>query len=139
MHAKKLIEMICNSLTIDGSLSDIKVISEFPSVKQEVPLQKTVVSVGLEGISITGTEVSNKVALNASPINYKIGMTLCVPKRGTGASCHDAIDRVLDALKPFICEYSVTDIKVGEMKYSSTLSALTVLITVNIYNGNAYK
>ena len=139
MHAKELIEMLCNSLSSNENLEDIKIISEFPSVKQEVPLQKTVVSIGLEGVSITTTKINTQILLDASPVNYKIGMTLCVPKKGTGASCHDAVDRLLDALKPIVCEYSVTDIDVGAMKYSSTLGALTVPITVNIYNGNAYK
>lgn len=138
MHSKKIIDAICQALISDTSLYDITVISEFPSVKQDVPLQRSVVSVGLEAIEITGTDNELPVSANASPIYYKFGLMLCVPKAGTGTVCHDAVDRILKSLKATVSDYSVTEIKVGQMKYSSALGALTVLITVTVFNGNAY-
>ncbi len=138
MHSKKIIDAICNNLRTDKTLTDITVISEFPAVKQDVPLQKSVVSVGLEGIDIVGTDKDIPIAANASPIYYNFGLTLCVPKSGTGTVCHDAVDRILTSLKSTVADYTVTEISVGQMKYSSTLGALTVSITIRIYNANAY-
>lgn len=138
MVCKKLIDYIVSTLSANEALTDMAVITEFPSKKQDIPLKKTVVSVGLEGINVTGVEKGVSVSAEASPINYTIGLTLCVPKSATGSVCHGAVDSILDALATFVAEYSVTDITVGQMKYSSTLGALTVPITVKIFNGNAY-
>ena len=138
MYCKSIINAICNALASNSALSNITVISEFPAVKQDVPLQKAVISVGLEGVEITGTDTDVAMSVSASPVYYKFGLSLCVPKSKTGTTCHDAVDKVLTALKSFITSYKVTDITVGEMKYSGTLGALTVPITLRIYKGNAY-
>ena len=139
MHSQKLINNLCTCFLLDDTLSDITVTPEFPSVKQDLPLQKTVISIGLEGITVSGAEKGLQITAEVSPIYYDIGLTLCVPKTKSGTECHNAVDRVLKALTPIVMEYFVTDISVGELKYSSALGALTVPITLRIYNGNAYK
>ncbi len=138
MYCKQIINAIRNDLVSAGALSDISVVSEFPSVKQDVPLQKAVISVGLEGVEISGTDTDVPISTSASPVYYQFGLTLCVPKSKTGTNCHDAVDRVLTALKSTVADYKVTNITVGSVKYSSTLGALTVPITLRIYKGNAY-
>ncbi len=139
MHSKGIINNLCYSLSVDEGLSDMTVTTEFPSTKQDLPLQKPIISVGLEGITVSGTENDMPITVNASPIYYKIGLTLCVPKFSTGTECHNAVDKVVKALTPTVMEYTVTDVTVGAVKYSSALGALTVPITLRIYNGNAYK
>lgn len=138
MVCKKLIDHIVATLSANEALSDTMVITEFPSKRQDIPLENAIVSVGLEGIDVTGVGDALRIAAQASPINYTIGLTLCVPKSATGSVCHSKVDNILSALSAFVAEYSVTDITVGQMKYSSTLSALTVPITLKVFNGNAY-
>ena len=139
MHSKGIINNLCYSLSADEGLSDVTVTAEFPSVKQDLPLQKPIISVGLEGITVSGAENNIPITAEISPIYYSIGLTLCVPKFSTGAECHNVVDRVMKALTPTVMEYTVTDITVGAVKYSSSLGALTVPISLRIYNGNAYK
>lgn len=139
MHSKAIITNICYSLSSDEGLSDVTVTTEFPSQKQDLPLNKTVISVGLEGVTVSGPETDVPITADVSPIYYGIGLTLCVPKFKTGTECHNVVDRVLKALTGTVMEYAVTDLQVGAVKYSDTLGALTVSITLRIYNGNAYK
>ncbi len=139
MQSKGIINYLCNILSLDPTLSDVTVTSEFPASKQDLPLQKAVISVGLEGITVTGADTDVPITAEVSPIYYSIGLTLCVPKAKTGTECHNAVDRVLKALTPMVMEYSVTDVEVGTVKYSGALGALTVPITLRIYKGNAYK
>ncbi|MBQ3551479.1 MAG: hypothetical protein IJA41_10955 [Clostridia bacterium] len=138
MVCKKLIDYLVATLSANEALTDMTVITEFPSKRQDLPLENAVVSVGLEGVDITGVGDALQIAADASPVNYTVGLTLCVPKSATGAVCHSAVDGILSALATFVAEYSVTDITVGQMKYSGTLGALTVPITLKIFNGNAY-
>lgn len=139
MHCDAVIRAICHILSADDGLKNAVVCREFPNVKQDIPLTKTVISVGLEGIEISCALGTNVISAEQSPIYYKFGVTVCVPKRQTGESCHETIDKVMNALSAIVLNYSTTDVKVGQIKYSSTLGALTVPITIRIYNGNAYK
>lgn len=139
VHCDAIIRAICHMLTADEGLKNAVVCREFPNVKQDIPLTKTIISVGLEGIEITCAENYTTIHANESPIYYKIGVTVCVPKRQTGETCHETVDKVIAALKAVVMNYSTTDVKVGQLKYSSALGALTVPITVRIFNGNVYR
>ena len=139
VHCDAIIRAICHNLSSAENLENVVVCREFPNVKQDIPLTKTIISVGLEGIDITRGVDSLTISADASPIYYKIGITLCVPKRQTGETCHETGDKVISALKTVVLNYSTTDVKVGQTKYSNTLGALTVPITIRIYNGNVYK
>ncbi len=139
MHCDAIIRAICNNLSAAVGIENAVVCREFPNVKQDIPLTKTVISVGLEGVEITCAEDRTAIAANACPIYYKFGVTVCVPKRQTGETCHETVDKVIAALKTVVLNYSTTDVKVGQLKYSNTLGALTVPITIRIFNGNVYK
>lgn len=139
MHCDAIIRAICHILSAEESLKNAVVCREFPSVKQDIPLTKTVISVGLEGVEVSRASGTMAISAEQSPIYYKFGVTVCVPKRQTGEACHETIDKVLTALSAIVLNYSTTDVRVGQIKYSNTLGALTVPITLRIYNGNAYK
>ena len=139
LHCDAIIRAICHILSADEGLQTAIVCREFPNVKQDIPLTKTVISVGLEGIEIKTLEGPDVIGANASPIYYNFGVTVCVPKRQTGENCHETIDKVMNALSAIVLNYSTTEVKVGQLKYSNTLGALTVPITLRIYNGNVYK
>ena len=50
MVCKKLIDYLVATLSANEALTDMTVITEFPSKRQDLPLENAVVSVGLEGV-----------------------------------------------------------------------------------------
>ena len=83
--------------------SDILFVTEFPPVPKATPLHRTIVSVGLDSVSITdyftenseGVLVPNEYCRLA---NIRIRFSVYVPYSSGGTACHEAFTRVADCL-----------------------------------------
>ncbi len=83
--------------------SDILFVTEFPPVPKATPLHRTVVSVGLEKVTITDLFKENSEG-ELVPDEYcrmadiRIRFSVYVPYSFGGTACHEAFTRVVDCL-----------------------------------------
>lgn len=83
--------------------SDILFITEFPPVPKATPLHRTIVSVGLEKVSITDLFRENSEGVLV-PDEYcrladiRIRFSIYVPYSSGGTACHEAFTRIVDCL-----------------------------------------
>lgn len=83
--------------------SDILFVTEFPPVPKATPLNRTIVSVGLETVSITDyfTENSEGVLVPdeyCRLANIRVRFSIYVPYSSGGTACHEAFTRIVDCL-----------------------------------------
>ena len=136
MNCKGIISNVVN--TLSSAMSGLTVTQEFADIKQDIPLRSPVITVGLKEIQVRSSAESGIIASDASPCFVTVRLSLCAPKTHTGLKCCEVLDGTVNALKGILNMYSLTDITVGDMKYSSTLAALVVTVDVKIAYGNAY-
>lgn len=136
MNCKGIIYNVVN--TLSSAMSGLTVTQEFADIKQDIPLRSPVITVGLKEIQVESSAESGIIASDASPCFVTVRLSLCAPKTHTGLECCEVLDGTVNALKGILNMYSLTDITVGDMKYSSTLAALVVTVDVKIAYGNAY-
>lgn len=134
---KTVIENIIGTLK-SSELSDIDLVSEFPSKRRDIPLRRATVSVGVEKVKVTPAEDASVIAAGASPETIRVKLMICVPRDFSGINCYDILDRIVLRLGLVVSSCSVTAIETGEMKYSSALNGLCLPLTVTIAAGNAY-
>lgn len=83
--------------------SDILFITEFPPVPKATPLHRTIVSVGLEKVTITDLFRENSEGVLV-PDEYcrladiRIRFSIYVPYFSGGTACHEAFTRIVDCL-----------------------------------------
>ncbi len=90
-------------LSSQEELSGIRFMTEYPSVKKEIPLKKAIVAVGLEEVKIvdsftddgTGTLVENEYCRAAT---MKVKLAIHIPFSEGGATCHNVFADVVDCL-----------------------------------------
>lgn len=142
MNCSEILDTFLIFFMRDKDMDNMDILIEYPNKKQDLPLRRPTLAIGLEEYKIVGTkttEYCQAIARGASYCTVKVKMTLCVPKYGTGTACHTALDIVLKALGRMSNEELLTHIEVGETKYSKSLSCLAVPISVTVCNGNAYN
>ncbi|MBQ2774716.1 MAG: hypothetical protein IJF40_02340 [Clostridia bacterium] len=96
-------EEIANWLSEQDRLNGIRFITEFPSVKKEIPLKRVTVAVGIAEMKVEdsftendeGVLVENEYCRLA---NIKIKLGIHVPYSEGGARCHDILTDVIDCL-----------------------------------------
>ncbi len=84
-------------------LKTINFITEYPAIKKEVPLRKTTVAVGIDGMSIVDSFVENSDGVlvedeNCRRVNIKLRFSIHAPFSSGGAACHDAFTDIIDCL-----------------------------------------
>ncbi len=83
--------------------SDILFVTEFPPIPKATPLHRTIVSVGLETVSITDYFTENSEGILV-PDEYcrlakiRVRFSVYVPYSFGGTACHDAFTRIVDCL-----------------------------------------
>ncbi len=130
----KTVEAVFNALSSNALLSDAKVIRDFPSIKQDMPLEVPIVSVGLGGASLQpGGEaaiLSNDNALGT----VEVKISICSPKSKAGNEAISLLDRVLSALSSVLSSVEAQIVDIEEIKYSSSLGCLLIPLSLKITN-----
>lgn len=134
----KTVDAVFNALSSSALLADAKVIKDFPSVKQDMPLLVPIVSVGLGGASVlSGDETPILSKDNASgTVNVKIN--ICSPKSKTGSEIISLLDRVLSALSSVFSSLKAQIVDIEEIKYSSSLGCLLIPLSLKITDSNPF-
>ena len=136
MNSKGVVSAVISLLST--SLPDIAVAPEFSNIKQNMPLQSPIITVGTERIVITADAEAGVVSTGSSESIVTVRLSLCAPKRFTGLDCSYLSDRTVEALRKLLDMYFVIGMEIGDIKYSSTLSALVSEIKITVDYGNAY-
>ena len=84
-------------------LKYINFLTEYPAIKKEVPLRKTTVAVGIDGMTIVDSFVENDEGVlveneNCRQVNIKLRFSIHAPFSSGGAACHDAFTDIIDCL-----------------------------------------
>lgn len=137
-QSKSLIDETVNALLTSSELSDIDVISEFPSKRRDMPLCKVTVSVGAERVAVKPFEKGSFVLPGASPMTICLKVLICAPRNTTGIVCYDVLDRVMSVLLSTLSYRGITEMETGEMKFSSSLNGLYLPLNITVSLGNVY-
>lgn len=90
-------------LKTQEALSDITFMTEFPAVKKAIPLQKVIVAIGLQSVTLTdqfvddGTGILQKQEY-CRTASMRISLSIHVPFSLGGHTCHEVFSNVVDAL-----------------------------------------
>ncbi|MBE6799547.1 MAG: hypothetical protein E7525_07255 [Ruminococcaceae bacterium] len=139
IYSNLIMNAVLATMAGKKTFEDIAIIKEFPRERRDNPLGGVVISLGAESISVKKLSDKNGIEAAASPMTVKVKLTVCVPKSYGGNHCYDVLDRIIEALGELITTYNVASIESGELKYSSTLRALVLPVTVTIDAGNVYE
>ena len=84
-------------------LGYIRFLTEYPALKKEIPLKRTTVAVGIDGMNIKDSFVENDEGVlieneNCRQVNIKLRFSIHAPFSSGGAACHDAFTDIIDCL-----------------------------------------
>ena len=134
MNSKSLVTAVCNAVS---GIAGVTVTPVVPDKQQDLPLRNPIISVGVNNISVEGIDGA-KLTESSSFSTVTVRLSVCAPKTVTGERCMQTGDSVINAMKPLLNAYSIAAVKVGNTRYSSTLSALVTDVDVKFYSGNAF-
>ena len=100
-------------LQTQDQLSDITFMTEFPAAKKAVPLQKVIVAIGLQSVTLSdkfvddgnGILIAQEYCRTAS---MRISLSIHVPFSMGGHTCHEVFSNVADALT-FASNLAITE------------------------------
>ncbi len=84
-------------------LGYIKFLTEYPAVKKEIPLRKTTVAVGIDGMNITDSFVENDEGVLVEneycrTAEIRLRLSIHAPFSSGGEACHAAFTDIIDCL-----------------------------------------
>lgn len=94
---------IVSWLSSQSNLSEFRFITEFPYEKKAVPLDRTVVAVGIEKMTITDSFAENGDGVlerqeHCRQADIAIRLTIHIPFSCGGEACYDAFTKIIDCL-----------------------------------------
>ncbi len=130
----KTVEAVFNALSSSALLADAKVIKDFPGIKQDMPLQIPVVSVGLKGATVLSGDETPTLSKDNANGTVEVKISICSPKGKAGSEIINLLDRVLSALSSVLSNVKAQIVDIEEIKYSSTLGCLLIPLSLKITN-----
>jgi len=101
------------------ALSGVRFITVYPAAKKAVPLQKSVVAVGIEDITVTDSFTANDQGVlirdeYCRQAAVKLGFDIHVPFSAGGAACYDIFTDIIDCLS-FETDLNIIESGCGEI------------------------
>lgn len=117
-------------LQTQESLSDITFMTEFPAVKKAIPLEKVIVAIGLQSVTLTDkfVEDGNGVLQRQEycrTAQLRIGLSVHVPFSLSGHTCHEVFSNVVDALS-FASDLDIRESGCGNITSDRDTDALVL-------------
>jgi len=84
-------------------LSYIRFLTEYPALKKEIPLKRTTVAVGIDGMNIKDSFVENDEGVLVENeycrlVEIKLRLSIHAPFSSGGEACHEAFTDIIDCL-----------------------------------------
>ncbi len=127
------------------ALAGVRFITVYPAAKKAVPLQTSVVAVGIEDITVTdsftandeGALIRDEYCRRAA---VKVGFDIHVPFSAGGAACYDIFTDIVDCLS-FETDLNIVESGCGEITADRNTDAFvlgaTALISANLCPGQS--
>lgn len=135
----KTVEAVFNALSSNALLSDAKVIRDFPSIKQDMPLEVPIVSVGLGGASLQSSDEAAILSKDNALGTVEVKISICSPKSKAGSEAISLLDRVLSALSSVLSSVKAQIVDIEEIKYSTSLGCLLIPLSLKVTNINPFS